>query len=333
MNRGNEIKNTSCDLCGSADADFILAAERLDGPLLRCRGCGLYFVELPPENDLLELNQAGKNHDVASLNPGNRTSAEMTRLADRARQLSLVEPDVETSEAPWRRITAEERVSDLKRFIDNGRLLEIGSSTGDFLASAGLTFKAEGVEADVNNLAVCLSRSLDCRGGTLSDEQYPADHFDVAVLYHVIEHFRSPSSELRELHRVIKPGGLLAIETPDISSFWFSLLGSRWRQIIPDHLVFFTPATLKILLDQTGFEILESRSVGKAMSVRLFISRLGRYHQSSARLIARLSEKLGISDLTLRLKLGDVIRVYARKKKGRKKDYETDEINETDEKD
>ncbi|MBK7599287.1 MAG: class I SAM-dependent methyltransferase [Acidobacteria bacterium] len=252
------------------------------------------------------------------MNQGSLTASEMTRLADRARQLSLVEPDVETSEAPWRRITADERVSDLKRFIDHGRLLEIGSSTGDFLASAGQTFgqtfKAEGVEADVNNLAVCLSRSLDCRGGTLSDVHYPADHFDVAVLYHVIEHFRSPSSELRELHRVIKPGGLLVIETPDISSFWFSLLGSRWRQIIPDHVFFFTPATLKILLDQTGFEILESRSVGKAMSVRLFISRLGRYHQSSARLIARLSEKLGISDLTLRLKLGDVIRVYARKK-------------------
>lgn len=285
---------TRCDLCSSSEADFILATERLDGPLLRCRSCGLYYVELP----------GGRPQDAA---------AEMARLAGRAGELALVEPEVESGERPWRLVAARERLSDLRRFIQSGRLLEIGSSTGEFLEISGSSFTPTGVEADPRNLAACRAKSLDCLGGTLREAQFPDGSFDAAALYHVIEHFKSPASEVRELHRVLRPGGLIVIETPNIASLWFSLLGARWRQIIPDHVFFFTPATIERLLGSYGFEILETRSVGKAMSLRLFISRLGRYNRTAARLLENLSSSLGLGDLTVRLRLGDVMRVYARK--------------------
>lgn len=237
----------------------------------------------------------------------------MVRLADRARELALIDPAVEADERPWRELTARERLDDLKRFVTNGRFLEIGCSTGEMLIEASSSFTATGVEADEMNSRLCHARALDVFAGTLRDARFPDEHFDAAVMYHVIEHVPSPREELRELHRVIKPGGWLVLETPNIATMWFRLLGARWRQIIPDHIFFFTPQTITRLCEEGGFEARELRSVGKLMSVRLFINRLSRYNRPSAKLLEAASDRLNLSNRTIRLKLGDVMRLYAKR--------------------
>ena len=181
---------------------------------MRCRSCELFYVVL----------QEGQGEDR---NSSDLTAAEMVRLAGRASELALVEPQVELNERPWRELMATERLNDLKRFVTRGRFLEIGSSTGEMLASAALSFEATGVEADVNLYRIAHARGLDCFNGTLVDAAFPEHHFDVVALYHVIEHFRSPRAEVREMHRILKPGGLLVIETPNIATVWFHLLGAR----------------------------------------------------------------------------------------------------------
>jgi hypothetical protein len=126
-----------------------------------------------------------------------------------------------------------------------------------------------------------------------------------------IEHLPSPSTTLAELHDLIRPGGWLVLETPDISTFWFRLLGARWRQFIPDHRYFYTPDTMTALCRRAGFGVREIRSVGKSMSFRLFASRLGRYQHGFGELLSRFGKTAAIEDRTLRLRLGDVMRIYA----------------------
>ncbi|MDX2032519.1 MAG: class I SAM-dependent methyltransferase [Blastocatellia bacterium] len=287
-----EIAALVCDLCGAAGPTYVLSTERLDGPLVTCRACGLFYVA-PPSRE-----------------PG-AVSAEMVRLAGRAQELALVERDVEEGERPWRERMARERLADLGRFVPGGRLLEIGSSTGEMIAAAGERFTAIGLEPDEANCRIARARGLDCRNTTLDEARFPAGHFDAAVSYHVIEHVPSPRAELRELHRVLKPGGWLVMETPNIDNLWYRLLGARWRQFIPDHLYFFTPQTFTRLCEESGFEVRELRSVGKSMSLRLFLNRLGRLHAPTAALLRGACERLGLADRTLRLNLGDVMRVYA----------------------
>jgi SAM-dependent methyltransferase len=275
----------------------------LDGPLVRCRNCGLFFVILPASGSL-------QQHD------SQKVSAEMLRLAERARDLELVDCNVEGGERPWRELMARERIEDLRRFVPGGpdsRLLEIGASTGEMLGEASRSFTATGLEPDEANCRIARSRGLDCLNSTLADAGFPDGSFDVAASYHVIEHVPSPRAELRELHRVVKPGGWLVMETPNIDNAWYRLLGARWRQFIPDHIYFFTPRTFTRLCEESGFQVVELRSVGKAMSVRLFINRLGRYHKPAARWLEAAGDRLHLNDRTLRLKLGDVMRVYARR--------------------
>jgi SAM-dependent methyltransferase len=303
--QNSSFKSQPCDLCGSTESDAVLVTPRLDGPLVRCRHCQLFFVTLPQKK--------GRDPDRAHDSSG-YVAAEMVRLSERARELALVEPRVEENEKPWRELMATERLNDLKRFVTKGKLLEIGCSTGEMLAAAGSSFAVAGVEADEKNSYIARTRGLDCFSGTLSDARFPDCHFDVVALYHVIEHFHSPRAELSEICRVLKPGGLLVVETPNIATIWFHLLGARWRQFIPDHIFFFSPQTITQLCEDNGFEIRELRNVGKMMSMRLFVSRLGRYHRPTARLLTTISDRFDLNDRTLRLNLGDVMRLYAKKR-------------------
>ncbi len=301
----------TCDLCGDRNAQLILVSHRLDGPLMRCQTCLLYFVAYPSDPETTDV--APRTNGPEGLSGGSAV-LEMERLAQRALELELVEPAVEESERPWRELAARERIGDLSRFIGGGRLLELGSSTGELLEVARERFETIGVEADLACSRVARERGLVCLNGTLAEAHFAADCFDVAVLYHTIEHLPSPQKTLLELHRIIRPGGWLVLETPNIGTMWFRLLGARWRQLIPDHRYFFTPQTLVRLCGQGGFEIREMRSVGKAMSFRLFASRVSRYHRTLGRVLLGIGRSAGIEDRTLRLRLGDVVRLYAVRK-------------------
>lgn len=301
--------NNICDLCGAAEYDFILTTPRLDGSLVCCRACHLFYVLAPAA----EPTSATPIHVIES---APAAAAEMKRLSERAQELCLVNPFVEENENKWRAITAAERYQDLLRAtaLSSGHLLEIGCAMGDFLHAAHASFQVTGVEADEAACALTQARGFDCFHGTIFAANFPAESFDVVTLYHVIEHVPSPTRVLQEIRRVLRPNGFVVIETPNIETIWYRLLRERWRQFIPDHKFFFTPATLERSCTETGFVISERHSVGKAMSLRLFFDRLGRYHRPSGTFLARLIAKLGWQEKTLQLNLGDVMRLYARRK-------------------
>jgi len=79
---------------------------------------------------------------------------------------------------------------------------------------------------------------------------------------HLIEHLNSPSSFLDEAARILAPGGLLALTTPNVDGFQARLFGSRWRSAIYDHLYLFSLRTLRELLEARGFVVMRSVTWG-----------------------------------------------------------------------
>src|SRR5207253_7141377 len=119
-----KLKTQACDLCGESAARFVLETPRLDGPLMRCRGCGLFYVIASLSARVGETNgtpPADREPTESSL-----AADEMRRLAARAHELALVEPQVEENERHWREMMAAERLADLRRFATDGRLADIG---------------------------------------------------------------------------------------------------------------------------------------------------------------------------------------------------------------
>src|SRR5262249_30551376 len=112
------------------------------------------------------------------------------------------------------------------------------------------------------------SLGLEVVSGTLRDARFDAERFDLVTMAEYLEHDPDPRGALEEAHRVLRSGGHIAIEVPDISGPPSRLFRSRWWQVdSPRHLVLFSPKTLASLLESTGFEVVEVRRFGRVGSI------------------------------------------------------------------
>jgi SAM-dependent methyltransferase len=82
-------------------------------------------------------------------------------------------------------------------------------------------------------------------------------HFAAAVCTQVIEHVRDPDRLLEEIGRCVRPGGMLLLSGP---MYWplHEEPHDYWR---------FTPYGLRVLMEKHGFDILELRHDGYAISM------------------------------------------------------------------
>ena len=135
------------------------------------------------------------------------------------------------------------------------RVLDIGCGNVDFLISAREAgWLVSGLEPDTKAAEVAQQRGLDVTVGTVDTLAGESNCFDVITLSHVIEHVHEPKQLLQAVHRLLKPGGMVYIDTPNIHSLGATLFMKNWRGLeTPRHLVLFNAASLTGLLNSTGF--------------------------------------------------------------------------------
>ena len=86
--------------------------------------------------------------------------------------------------------------------------------------------------------------------------RFPDDYFDVIVLNHVLEHFLSPLEEMEEIHRILKPNGIIYLAVPNSKTLQFTYTCENWYHLdIPRHLYHFSPDTLRRFLELKKFKL------------------------------------------------------------------------------
>lgn len=288
----------SCDSCGGARFRMIFPDHPiLDGPLVACSACGL-----------VQVNPALGRYHIDDAASGEGRSAAYARQAEAVQSKLQYRPDIEDAERAVRERFWVERLERIERTTARGRLLEIGSD-GQFLRlAAARGWSVTGLQPEVGTCAKAASLyGVDLMPATLAEAGFPDASFDVIVMFHVIEHVGSPKELCRESFRVLRPGGMLYVETPNVDSRWFRLLGRRWRQFIPDHYWFFSPTTLRALLVGLGYRVDRVDSVGKTVSLRLLLNRIERMAQRPLPMLAAPLRWLRVSDRALWIKPGDVM--------------------------
>ncbi len=230
------LQEVSCPLCNGPDH----VHERHIGAfqLVRCRNCGMVFVNPQPTPEALAAGYSGRGLLARCI--GGRT-------------------DKTTFYETWfgsrdrRRWTAVLRR--MARMTGKGRLLEYGCGpalVGQMAADDGWQVEAIDLGEWIRELQP--QRSFPLHVGTLIEQHWTDGRFDAIYAQDVLEHLQRPLDELRELARILRPGGVIYVHVPNYASLTIRLGVSRFAYNEPlGHLNYFTPRTLGEMLRRAGF--------------------------------------------------------------------------------
>ena len=251
-----------CHVCSSREVHFLWQAadQKFRGPgrfaYWRCFGCGL--VVLHPRLTQEDLAPYYPDH-VTAVQPRDNFRQRLKRMvAEDWYGYGTGRPAV----AGWLRKAAtfplRRLLSQLPHRRPGGRVLDIGCGSGGYLAFlADLGWACEGIEQGANSRRYAQQElGLTVHADLRQLQNFPDGYFDVVTMWHVIEHLVNPRDTLAAVHRVLKPGGLLLLRTPNVESWEARLFQRRWYGgDAPRHLHLFSPETMERLLRQCGFPV------------------------------------------------------------------------------
>lgn len=223
------LKILACNLCGSPDSKVFWVENGMN--VVRCNNCGFSYSQAPPTG--------------------------------------IVEPKdkAEAAFKKWERKTrVYSQVLKLLKGKRGGSLVDVGCSTGNFMLSC----KREGFQPIVG-VEICETRArfasglgltvFNCR---LEEAALPDQSFDVITYLETLEHICTPVNELREANRILRDGGVIVVEVPNLTFQLFKVKVSRFLHIghfclMPDfHVAHFTDRTMRETLAKAGFERIET---------------------------------------------------------------------------
>ncbi|MBI4502344.1 MAG: class I SAM-dependent methyltransferase [Gemmatimonadetes bacterium] len=85
---------------------------------------------------------------------------------------------------------------------------------------------------------------------------------DVVVALHVVEHLAEPDAFLRDARRVLAPGGMIMLATPNPAGVGARKMGHRWKGIREDHIALRPPATWRASVEAAGFTVRREGTTG-----------------------------------------------------------------------
>ena len=276
MRDENGWQHVRCNLCAADDNAII--AVKFDLNVVRCRRCSLVYTNPRPPVDVIWSRYGREYFDQEYLPSWG------------------IQGDQVDSEELYRRHLPT--LDAIRAHRQTNWLLDIGAGAGLFLHAAERDgWQVQGVEIASRGVEFARSRlGLDMIQGRMTEIDLPDGRYDVVMMQETIEHLLDPQAVLKEVHRVLRPGGILSITTPNLNSLAYTLIGREWSVLSPgEHLFHFTPQTLFAMLEQTGFVNLSVCTTGvldanqvhdRTLRVRMaqpLVRWLMRFHQRIAR--------------------------------------------------
>jgi len=198
----------------------------------------------------------------------------------------------------------------LERLRPNrGELFDVGAATGIFCDLARRHgWKVDGIEPSAWAVQTARAKyGLRLRLGDFLEADLPAGRYQAVTMVDLIEHTPRPREAVRKAFEILAPGGLLSLVTPDIHSLAARAAGRRWWHLRPGHLAYFSVRSLKVLLSEAGFRILDWRRYAWTFSLHYLLSR-GKTFGPLVRTPRLASFLRGVR---IKLALGDSFEVYA----------------------
>jgi 2-polyprenyl-3-methyl-5-hydroxy-6-metoxy-1,4-benzoquinol methylase/rRNA maturation protein Nop10 len=218
----------ACPLCDAAShSDTPVAAPPPFG-LRQCGACGIVFVSPRPANESMKDTYDEYYEPRESPAPPARQVQRGKRHARRLTQFAGTP----------------------------GRLLDVGAGDGYLVhAAKELGWNVEGLEFSVPRIQRAKRWfDVDLQRHDLFEAPFEKQSFDALTMFQLIEHVHDPRALIQRAGELLRPGGLLAMSTPNVLTYRRKKRGvETWK--IPIHLFFFSPRTLVELVERCGFTV------------------------------------------------------------------------------
>jgi len=169
-------------------------------------------------------------------------------------------------------------VETVRKYRPGGRLLDVGCAYGFFLQEAKRYYQVAGLELAEDAVRHAQGQGLDVRRG-IADAATLAQFGpqDVITLLDVIEHVPDPRETLSVCAANLNPGGVILMTTGDFGSQVARIAGKGWRLMTPpQHLWFFTRASMENLARSLGLEFVAFDHPWKVVPLSLIVYQLRR---------------------------------------------------------
>jgi 2-polyprenyl-3-methyl-5-hydroxy-6-metoxy-1,4-benzoquinol methylase len=243
------VHHSRCPLCNNNNivpltgcTDYLVSKDEFQ--LFRCCECSFIFTQDYPEES--EIGKFYESDEYISHTDSSETLLEKVYQATR-------------------KIMLRRKAGLIRRTcgIKTGSILDIGSGTGYFLRQMKDNgWETTGIEVNQKAREYSL-RELDIEA--LPPQKLTSlatGSFDCITMWHVLEHFHEPLTNLSELRRLLKPGGKSVIALPNCESADAVHYKRNWAAYdVPRHLWHFTPDTFELIASKTGLQVNEVRKL------------------------------------------------------------------------
>jgi len=224
-----------CGLCGSAQTSV-----RLRQPpwvLWECPRCGVWFSRL--ENNPQPTFRPSADPEFREL-----TWSRKPYIDSLEEFVAYYEP----------------LLAKLEEYAPPGRLLDVGCGPGFALEAARRRgWTVVGVEPAPFAASYAAEKlGFEIVPSTLGEAALPEESFDAVLLIHSIEHVADPVRTITAVKSVLRPEGVVFVETPNSQCEASRFFGDDWPYLNPsEHTFLFDPATISLLFRRAGLRVLE----------------------------------------------------------------------------
>ena len=236
------MKHTVCILCNASNISILLGYEIHQ--LSICRNCGFVFMSRIPTME--ELNSHYKLYSYAT----NSVVSPLTVLS------------------------YHQLLDEMEVYRENNTIIDVGCGKGWFLLEARKRgWDVYGTEFSDEAIKICIGNGIKMVKGDLDSLDFEKVKFDVVFSSEVIEHVNNPIEQFEQMFSILRPGGLLYLTTPNFNCYLRFKYKANYTIIeYPEHLSYYTKATMHMGLSKAGFEKRKLLTTGVSISRAKFSS-------------------------------------------------------------
>ncbi len=247
LSRRKEFISVPCPACDARQ--YVHKFEKRGLDYVECTQCETMYMNPRPGPEVLQWFYRGSENYAYWNNV-------IFPASEKARRERIMLPRV------------NELLSICKKYgIETNSLLEVGAGFGTFcveLQSRKIFKRVVAVEPTPDLANTCRKKGLETIELPIEKISFQqTELFNVVVNFEVVEHLFSPRDFVKQIYRVLQPCGILVLSCPNGKGFDVQTLGSISDTIDHEHLNYFNPRSLSLLLESCGYTVLETFTPGK----------------------------------------------------------------------